>query len=144
MRRFTALMLYGFALLLAACSATQTPVAPGAVTGAAQAGPDKAVIYIYRELGGVDTPTPTPISLDDKPLGNLVTYGYFRVVVSPGDHVISSPSWSTTPLTLHTAKGKTYYVSQELIPRQPKPIVLLNWVDENTGKRGIGRGSQIN
>lgn len=116
--------------------------AQGPFRGALGNAGNKATVYIYRSPGGVTGAYPKTIFIDGKSIGLLVGNGYFRVQLEPGDHLISTPAANKAKLTLHAAKGVSYYVSQEIIPAHP-PYILLNRVKEAIGKPYVAQGRRL-
>lgn len=106
-------------------------------------GTNRATIYIYREVGGVNNPYPKVVLVDGLKAGELTTNGYLEVAVTPGEHVISSPAANPASVTLMAEKGKTYYVSQEIIPTSPTFHVLLNRVNETRGSQSVAHARRL-
>jgi Protein of unknown function (DUF2846) len=103
---------------------------------------EEATLYIFRAPGGIPGLYPKEILVDGKPLGSLVNGGYFRVQLTPGEHVVSTPSANKAELSLRAAKGADYYISQEVIPANP-PYILLNRVGEKFGKPYIEHSRRL-
>lgn len=116
----------------------------GCATGMSGAdGTNRATIYIYREAGGVNNPYPKAVLVDGRTAGELTANGYLEVLVRPGEHVISSPAANPASVTLIAERGKTYYVSQEIIPTPPTFHVLLNRVNETRGSQSVARARRL-
>ena len=123
-------------ILRAAWPALFLVVLGGCAGGPFQIGGDagaEATLYIFRAPGGMPGRYPKEVLIDGKSLGSLVNGGYFRVRLSPGNHVISTPSANKAKLELRAEKGASYYISQEVIPANP-PYILINRVGEKFGK----------
>jgi Protein of unknown function (DUF2846) len=103
---------------------------------------NQATVYIFRSPGGIPGAYPKMVLVDGKPIGQLISNGYFVVRLAPGKHVISTPAANKAELTLHAMKGADYYVSQEIIPANP-PYILLNRVGEEFGKRYVEQGTRL-
>lgn len=102
-----------------------------------------ALLYIYREAKGMTESYPRTIFVDGRPLGQLVGNTYFMLKVGPGQHVISSPGTNVSVVSVNAESGGTYYFSQEVIPSIKAPFILLNKVDEATGKQGVAKGVML-
>ena len=99
-------------------------------------------VYIIRAPGGIPGPYPKEVDVDGKPLGTLVSGGYFVVKLAPGKHRISTPAANKAEVELRVAPGASYYVSQEVIPAHP-PAILLNRIGEKFGKRYLKYSRRI-
>lgn len=131
-------------VFLAGCEGL--PVQPANKTRSAAAIPKAekpALLYIYREAKGMTESYPRTIFVDGRPLGQLVGNTYFMLKVRPGPHVISSPGTNVSVVSVNAESGGTYYLSQEVIPSLKSPFILLNKVDEATGKQGVAKGVML-
>lgn len=124
------------------CASLLLVLLAGCATGIG--GANRAVIYIYREAGGVNNPYPKAVLVDGLKAGELTANGYLVVAVKPGEHVVSSPAANPASVTLIVEKGKTYYVSQEIIPTLPIFHVLLNRVSEAQGRQRVVQARRVN
>jgi|GEM_PF-4931363 len=113
----------------------------GCATSLSDGSRDAATVYIFR-LPGAPPGVYKPILIDGISLGSLDDGGYFMVRLSPGMHIITSPSANQKKLKLEVAKGADYYVSQEIIPANP-PFVLLNRVGEKFGKPYVEHSRRV-
>jgi hypothetical protein len=102
-----------------------------------------ATIFVYREAGGVNGPYPKAVLLDGRAAGKLTANGFLEIAVTPGKHVISSPAANPASVTLIAEKGKSYYVSQEIIPTMPVFHVLLNRVNDTLGSQSVARARRV-
>lgn len=102
-----------------------------------------ASLIIYREAKGVTESYPRTIFVDGRSLGQLVGNTYFILKVNPGQHVISSPETNVSVVSVNAESGGTYYISQEVIPSLKAPFILLNKVDEVTGKQSVAKGIML-
>lgn len=103
-----------FVLFLSGCA--QVPLAPPAEdTEAKQFQPvrNKSVIYLYRNeyMGAAVS---MEVTLDGKFKGKTGAQTYFKWVVNPGKHTITSEAENTDTLTLKTVKNKIYCIWQEV------------------------------
>lgn len=114
----------------------------GCSVGPLKSAAETATVYIFRSPGAMPGEYPTPILIDGKSVGNLVSNGYFRVRLKVGPHTISSPAKNKPELSIYAAKGLTYYVSQEVITGHP-PFVLINRVKESIGQAYVEHGRRI-
>jgi hypothetical protein len=75
--------------------------------------PEKAVIYLLRDLGDVYV-TDVEVGLDDHMMGSTWPNTFFRWEVPPGKHVIVSFTTPPAVLELKTEAGGIYYVWQDI------------------------------
>lgn len=125
--------------LLIVGAAALSGCAGGMLKGSAA---DRATVYIFRSPGAMPGDYPTPVLVDGKQIGRLVSNGYLMVRLDVGEHVISSPAKNKPQLSIYAAKGLTYYVSQEVIPAHP-PFILINRVKESIGQPYVAHGHRI-
>src|SRR5262245_26430299 len=90
--------------------------------------PDKAVIYLLRDLGDVFIPE-VKVRLDGQLLGATNHNTFYRWEVPPGFHTITSYTTPPAVLTLKTEPGGIYYVWQDInvgVLREPSRLVVVD------------------
>lgn len=98
---------------------------------------DKSAIYVYRNesFGGA---IPMTVALDGKVAGQTGPQTYFMWEVDPGVHEVSSIAENTSTVKLNTVGGKAYYIWQEVKMGMWMARTLVQEVDEETGRKGVG------
>lgn len=76
--------------------------------------PGKGVIYLYRKqfvavLVGMD------VVLDGQPIGQTRGYCFYRLVLEPGQHVLSGDDKCKEPLSFEVAAGEVAYIEKEIL-----------------------------
>lgn len=99
--------------------------------------PDMANIYVYRNetLGAAIR---MPVILNGKLVGDTAANTYFLLEVPPGTHTVMSRGESDSSVKIDAVAGRNYFIWQEMKMGFAAPRVLLQIVDEATGKAGVG------
>ena len=90
--------------------------------------PNKAVIYLLRDLGDVFI-TEVKVGLDGRLMGATTHNTFYRWEVPPGQHVIVSFTQPPAVLTLKTEPGGVYYVWQDInvgLLREPSRLEVVD------------------
>lgn len=95
--------------------------------------PDKAVIYIFRNEE-YSAPWRVHVALDGNDIGATGALTYMRLVVEPGEHVITSLTRHSTGLVVNVEAGRVYYVWQEIQMGFFQPRAVLQKVDRMTAE----------
>jgi len=95
--------------------------------------PDKAVIYLLREYGDIYT-VEVKVSMDGKDVGSTWPGTYYRWVVEPGEHTITSYTQPPAILALKTEPGGIYYVWQDINVGRLREQTRLYQVDKTTAR----------
>lgn len=114
-RRLAFILAIGLAVLMTGCAAT-VPMASkerdAAAKSFAQAPPDKANLYIYRN-STFGFALRKFVSIDGKPVGATAAKTYLFKQIEPGKRILSTESeFSDNTLELDALPGKTYFVRQ--------------------------------
>ena len=98
--------------------------------------PNKAQIYIYRnEMIGAAIKI--DVNLDGQLVGRTLSDTYLLLEVPPGKHTIMSEAENKSSLDIDAAKGKSYFIWQEVKMGFWLARSELHSVDESTGKAGV-------
>ena len=92
--------------------------------------PDKAVIFLLRDLGDVYV-TEVAVEVDGKIMGTTTHNTFYRWEVPPGPHVIVSYTQPPAVLRLKTEAGGVYYVWQDInvgLLREPSRLEIVDAV----------------
>jgi len=90
--------------------------------------PDKAVIYLLRDLGDIYI-SEVKVGLDGKLAGTTTHNTFYRWEVPPGVHTIVSYTTPPAVLTLKTEPGGVYYVWQDInvgLLREPSRLEVVD------------------
>jgi predicted small lipoprotein YifL len=90
--------------------------------------PDKAVIYLLRDLGDIYI-TEVKVGLDGQLMGTTSHNTFYRWEVPAGMHVIVSYTQPPAVLTLKTEPGGVYYVWQDInvgLLREPSRLQVVD------------------
>lgn len=137
-QRFFLLLLVAVAALVTGCaSVPMSSMEEDAKAKTFAVKEDKAAIYVYRNesFGGA---IPMTVALDGKVAGQTGPQTYFMWEVDPGAHEISSIAENTSTVKLDTVPGKAYYIWQEVKMGMWMARTLVQEVDEETGRKGVG------
>jgi len=137
MKGFAAIVSAILVLLLSGCASV--PMAPMDQDSKAKDFspiPNKASLYIYRNesLGGA---IPMTAMVNGKALGQTAAQTYFRLNLTPGKYSVESHAENVSNLSLTTEAGKNYFVWQEVKLGMWMARILLQQVDEITGRAGV-------
>ena len=95
--------------------------------------PDKAVIYLLRDLGDIYI-TEVKVGLDGQLKGTTTHNTFYRWEVPPGLHTIVSYTTPPAVLTLRTEPGGVYYVWQDINVGLLRDPSRLEVVDATTAR----------
>ena len=90
--------------------------------------PDKAVIYLLRDLGDIYI-SEVKVGMDGKLVGTTTHNTFYRWEVPPGVHTIVSYTTPPAVLTLKTEPGGVYYVWQDInvgLLREPSRLEVVD------------------
>ena len=104
-----------FLLLLMAGCATVPMSSPAADAAAKQFKPvpDKSVLYVYRDES-MGAAVRMDVKIDGETCGQTAADTYFRFVLPPGNHKITSVAENTDSVDIDMKPGQLYYVWQEV------------------------------
>ncbi len=99
--------------------------------------PGKSNIYVYRNesMGGA---VKMEVNLDGKQVGITAANTYLLLTVNPGKHTLVSHAEGNNSLVVETQPGKNHFVWQEVKMGVLYAGSKLQFVDEQTGKIGVG------
>lgn len=102
----------------------------------------KASIYIYRNetMGAA---IPIGVVVNGVSLGQTAAKTYFMVNVPPGSYVVESHAERISRLPLSVAKGKNYFVWQEVKMGMWMAGSLLQQVTDEVGQAGVRESKLI-
>ncbi|HXF66546.1 MAG TPA: hypothetical protein VNK67_07620 [Burkholderiales bacterium] len=129
------------ALALAAAGCAQLPPGPqDARAKRFEPLPDKAVIYIVREIPELNGLHATLV-LDDRVAVPTYTGTFYRWETAPGRRRIAGFAADGAAITIHAEPGKLYFVQQIMLPGASSAQSLLQLVDERYGRALVLRGA---
>lgn len=102
----------------------------------------KASIYIYRNES-MGAAIPMGVTVNGISLGRTAAKTYFLVNVPPGSYVVESHAESISRLPLSVAKGKNYFVWQEVKMGMWMAGSLLQLVADEVGQAGVRESKLI-
>ena len=94
---------------------------------------DKAVVYLFRNEPA-SAPWQITVRMDGKEMGETRANTYFRWVIEPGRHVITSEADNEAGLVLDAEPGRIYYVWQDIQFGFFQPRTELQLVDQQTAE----------
>ncbi len=134
-RMFWVMLLAG---ILGACATV--PMAPQEQDARAKTfnvQPDRAALYIFRNenFGGALL---IAVSVNGTTIGQTGPMTYIRLSLKPGKYSISSYGENVSTLSLNVEGGRNYYVWQEIKMGMWSARTMLQEVNENNGRSGVG------
>ena len=101
-------------------------------------GPEKAMVYVYRERAFVGNLRKMPIFMDEIQIGDLVNGRYFKAELNPGKHVFRCRT-KIEAIPVELIAGQDYYLRAELIQGALKNHWRIIQVMRDQGKSDIAR-----
>lgn len=127
----------GLALIMTGCASV--PLADSSKDAELKhfaANSEKAGVYIYRnETFGAAVKM--DVSVNGEPLGQTAAKTYLFTELPEGKHTICSEAENTAELEVDVAKGRLYYIWQEVKMGIMSARSKLQLVDADTGQEGV-------
>ena len=104
-------------IFVSSCATTSVPmdeVKQDLTAKQFQAPSEKSRIYIYREHAYGGSAVKTPITLNNKLIGESVVSTYFALDITPGQYEIGCLGHTNSEVTIKLKKGEIAYVENQL------------------------------
>ncbi|MDP2707848.1 MAG: DUF2846 domain-containing protein [Burkholderiales bacterium] len=129
--------LFCLLLLLAAC-ATREPGPEELRSKRFETVPDKAVVYLYRDLLDFSN-NPTTLTLDGQSLGSTYPGTYYRLELPPGRHRIAGFAGDAGAVVFDTQPGKLYFMRHVVSRLLAFDQSFFHFVGEIQGRNSVSR-----
>ena len=124
-------------LLITGCA--QLPPPPeDAVAKRFEPRPDRAVIYLARNI--VDPTFIAPVMLDDLMIGSTYSGTYMRIEIPAGTHIFSGMAGDSGGIKITVAAGQIYYLQHRAYGHRTFVSSSFDQVDPGQGRLLVTRG----